>query len=87
VGYGPALTPHCLRHTTCTRLILGGVPMPKVQKFMGHKSIQTTMRYFHMLEEDLAGVVNILSPSRGEQHQSAAVVDLQTVRNQGAGAG
>ena len=76
-GYDPALTPHCLRHTTCTRLINGGLPMPKVQRLMGHKSIQTTMRYFHMLDDDLAEVAEILSPQRGENPPSAKVLKIR----------
>jgi integrase len=77
-GYDPALTPHCLRHTTCTRLINGGLPMPKVERFMDHKSIQTTMRYFHMMDDDLAEVANILSPHRGENGEGAKILKIRT---------
>lgn len=49
---------HALRHTCCTRLILGhGRSRPMnvvaVQKFMGHKSITTTMKYTHVNDEAL----------------------------------
>ena len=70
-GYDSGLTPHCLRHTTCTRLINSGLSLPKVQRLMGHKSIQTTMRYFHMLDDDLADVANILSPRAVKQYTNA----------------
>lgn len=45
--------PHMLRHTCATRLVQAGVPLPQVMKWMGHKNIQTTMRYSHLLPKDL----------------------------------
>lgn len=39
---------HTFRHTTCSRLVQRGVPILVVQKWMGHSSIQTTMRYAHL---------------------------------------
>lgn len=45
--------PHMLRHTCATRLVRGKVDLPRVQKWMGHKSIQVTMRYSHLVADDL----------------------------------
>ena len=47
-----AFVPHCLRHTCATRLVIAGVPLPQVMKWMGHKNIQTTMRYSHLAPKD-----------------------------------
>jgi integrase len=44
---------HCLRHTCCTRLIKSGVNLHMVQKWMGHKRIETTLIYAHLDTEDL----------------------------------
>jgi len=41
-----AVTPHDLRRTYVTRLIRAGVPLPTVQKLVGHADIQTTMVYY-----------------------------------------
>lgn len=49
----PEFVPHALRHSCATRLVLSGVPLPVVQKWMGHKNIQTTMRYAHVHDEAL----------------------------------
>lgn len=38
-------TPHDLRRTYCTNLLSNGVDISIVQKLMGHKSINTTVRY------------------------------------------
>lgn len=45
--------PHILRHTCCTRLIKKNANLKKVQKWMGHSSIQTTMRYTHLVANDI----------------------------------
>lgn len=46
------ITPHMLRHTYCTNLILSGVAPVTVKKQMGHASIRITLDiYTHITEE------------------------------------
>jgi integrase len=45
------ITFHQLRHTFCSRLADGGVPMPVIQDLAGHASIIMTRRYTHPSEE------------------------------------
>tara|TARA_R110002167_G_scaffold17065_5_gene65838 strand:- start:10860 stop:11738 length:879 start_codon:yes stop_codon:yes gene_type:complete len=47
------VTLHVLRHTCCSRLVQGGVPLIHVKEWMGHKSISTTIRYAHLAPKDL----------------------------------
>ena len=54
---------HTLRHTTCSRLVQGGMPLKHVQEWMGHKAIVTTMRYAHLSPKSLSSGVNILEPA------------------------
>ena len=49
--------PHILRHTCASRLIQRGVPLMMVQKWMGHESIQSTMRYSHLAPNALFDLV------------------------------
>ncbi len=42
---------HTFRHTFGSRLVKRGVPLPVVQKLMGHADIAMTMRYVH-IEDD-----------------------------------
>ena len=40
---------HDNRHTACSRWVMGGVPLPAVAKYVGHSTIQMTMRYAHLM--------------------------------------
>lgn len=70
-GQSPDFCIHCLRHTTATRLLQRGVALAIVQKFLGHKSIETTLKYTHIVDEDLANAANKLSQHAG--HLAEAV--------------
>ena len=56
------VTPHLLRHTYITRLILGGVDLKRVQYLAGHDDPQVTLQiYTHVMDkqpEDLIGAIN-----------------------------
>jgi integrase/recombinase XerD len=42
---GVKVYPHKLRHTTATQLLNAGCPVTSIQKFLGHKKLNTTMVY------------------------------------------
>lgn len=44
---------HMLRHTCASRMVQKGVPLPMIQKWMGHRNIATTMRYAHLAPDSL----------------------------------
>lgn len=52
--------PHILRHTCATRLVQRGVPVMVVMKWMGHKSLKTTQRYTHLMQDDLHAAMKVL---------------------------
>lgn len=63
--------PYSLRHTCCSRLVQRGVPLNHAQKWMGHDSITTTMRYAHLAPHDLFPLASVLDG--GEQARWSAV--------------
>jgi site-specific recombinase XerD len=56
----PKVTPHVLRHTTATRLTTKGVSLATVGKLMGHRSLNTTIKYAHIEDQALVAAVKLL---------------------------
>lgn len=50
------------RHTCASRLVQGGVDLARVKLWMGHKRIETTMRYSHLAPQHLLDAVAVLEP-------------------------
>ena len=52
---------HDLRHTFASRLVMAAVPLRAVQVLLGHKRIETTLRYSHLGEAHLQEAVERLT--------------------------
>lgn len=60
LGGDSDVVPHVLRHTCASRLVQGGVDLRRVQTWLGHQTLQMTMRYAHLASHDLDMCVPIL---------------------------
>jgi integron integrase len=57
-GLAKPATPHSLRHTFATELVLAGYDIRTVQELLGHSNLNTTMIYVHVLNRGGRGVVS-----------------------------
>lgn len=63
---------HAFRHTTGTRLAENNMSLPKIAKFLGHKTVRTTERYTHIGNETMKELGAALSASAGSTEQQSA---------------
>jgi len=68
-------TLHTWRHTCCSRLVQRGAPLIHVQKWMGHKRIETTMRYAHLAPKDLNQLAGLLDIAADDPPQLGGDLD------------
>lgn len=54
---------HTLRRSKATHMLLGGVSLPVIQRFLGHESIQTTEEYLEIGSEAMIQAVSKASAS------------------------
>ncbi len=60
LGTDAQVVPHILRHTCASRLVRGGIDIRRVQMWLGHQTLQMTMRYAHLATNDLDSCVKVL---------------------------
>ena len=56
------VSPHILRHSYATSLILGGADLRVVQELLGHSSLVTTQIYTHIQKNHLQETINTYHP-------------------------
>jgi integrase len=60
---------HSLRHTCASRLVQAGTPIQVVQQWLGHETLQMTLRYAHLAPCNLLDAVKVLDRAAQQQEQ------------------
>jgi integrase/recombinase XerD len=58
------VSPHVLRHSFASALIIGGADLRVVQELLGHSSLMTTQIYTHIQKQNLSQTLNSYHPIR-----------------------
>lgn len=56
------VTPHALRHSFATHLLVDGVNIRAIQELLGHASLSTTQRYTELAVDDMRDLIDRLHP-------------------------
>ncbi|SFV56062.1 Tyrosine recombinase xerD [hydrothermal vent metagenome] len=56
------VSPHVLRHSFASSLIIGGADLRVVQELLGHSSLETTQIYTHIQKQNLADTMQSFHP-------------------------
>ncbi len=73
---------HTLRHSRCTHLLNNGVPIQKVQHFMRHDKIETTMYYTWIMDTELHNMVEKVDTSSTNAYQERVLENNQVTQTQ-----
>ena len=67
------VTIHTFRHSYATHLLEAGVNIKRIQQYLGHASLQTTMIYLHLTtqgHENAYNIINNLMDHKGGDHDN-----------------
>lgn len=59
---GRHLSPHTFRRSFGRHLYKAGMPLPEIQRLYGHSSVEMTIRYLGILDEDVANGLSKFQP-------------------------
>ncbi len=68
----PYFSTHSIRHSTATHLLENGASLRHVQELLGHKEIETTVRYTHVQIDNLSRIFRKYHP---REHDMFDVID------------
>jgi site-specific recombinase XerD len=71
------ISAHSIRHSTATHLLENGASVRHVQELLGHKNLETTVRYTHLQNEAVARMYRKYHP---QEHEYFKAVDGEYIK-------
>lgn len=68
----PEISTHSIRHSTATHLLENGASVRHVQELLGHRNIESTVRYTHVMTD---GLVKVYRRHHPREHELFEAVD------------
>jgi site-specific recombinase XerD len=68
-GITKHVSPHTMRHSFATDLLMSGADLRSVQELLGHASVTTTQIYTHVTDQHLAEVHQAFHGRRRRQDE------------------
>jgi len=81
------LSTHSIRHSTATHLLENGASVRHVQELLGHKNIESTVRYTHVMTDSLGKVYRRHHPREHELYEEVDDEYLRRVSRLAGGQG
>ena len=72
-------TPHTLRHTCASWLVMSGRPLIEVRDLLGHSTVKMTERYAHLAPDSLESAVGLLDQRAHSGHTDRRRIDREVV--------
>lgn len=78
-GITKNVSPHTLRHTFATDLLINGADLRSVQSLLGHANVQTTQIYTHVTDQHLRDIHKAFHGKRTENIQNDEIVQTDDI--------
>ena len=81
-GLDPSLvTPHVLRHSAITNLVIAGVDLPTIQRISGHKTLAMVLRYAHVHSGHIDQAIRAIGRAVPEHPQFISMISSAKSQN------